>query len=1362
MSFQDTSNANYVLATAPLSITGSSGISFLNSYNYLTAADPTSGASESNLAEADFNGDGIPDLAVSTEESQRLSVLLGKGDGTFTNTFIDTGLDSPGAVVAADFNADGKVDLAVSSTSGKGIEIFLGNGDGTFMPPQLISLVSFGLLASGDLNGDGIMDLVCPTASVSNGVTTWDLTILLGNGDGTFRISPGTYTVSESPFALTLGDFNGDGKLDVAVASSFNTADSGVIAVLLGNGDGTFGPATTVGTGAAFLGLAEGDINGDGKLDLVAVNDSFVPITVLTGNGDGTFNQLAPDPSLVFLAYTLSLADFNGDGILDVAVSDADSGNVYVLLGKGDGTFAIDQSSPTTPAFIGISIATGDFNSDGQTDMAVSFLDSNQPDINDDQVKVWLAQGPGTSISTVSGISPVGTGIHYVDAVYPGDSDYSGSVSNSVPLLAQQVATTITLTAPGSSITGQPVILTATLQPSDAQNHPASGTVTFTQGATKLGTATLSAGIATLSITSLPVGTDYVTCKYSGDTNFLASVCNHLQVVISPPLTTTTTLAITAAGSPVTTVPTGTVVTLTATTLAGTSPVSPGQVNFCDATAPNCLGLNRIGTAQLTTAGIAALKFVPSPGTHSYKAVFLGTSTNTTSSSAAQPLTVTSTSNPATITLADTGVPGNYTLTATVTGAAATTPTGSVSFLDTTNANYLLGSATLSTGTSGLIWIASTVPTNVSPGSLVAADFNNDGYPDVALTTRDSVSILNGNGNGGFPRTTTVTVGQSPRYLAVADFNGDGTPDLAISNQGDGSVSILTSSGNGFDVSAPIPVGLNVEAITTGDFNHDGNADFAVIYNENSIAIFLGKGDGTFTPVAAHLTTDVEPTSIVTGDFNGDGNLDLIVSNAIGSGPTVNGNLTVLLGNGDGTFTPAASPSTGVNPESIAVGDFNNDGKLDLAVANNTSNTVTILLGNGDGTFSASSVATGAAPWSVSIADFNGDGIPDILVVPAVGGTATTTVLFGKGNGTFSATTGPATGNAPLYGVIADFNSDGVPDFAISNAADSTLGIYLTQTSSTATAVVNNISPVGTGPHLVDATYGNSTSNTVSLTAQRVPTTLALTATAAPSGSPINLTAAISPNTAQDHSAGGTVTFYNNGVVLQPGNPVNVSGGVANLAIASLPAGLNNLSAQYSGDTNFAPSSGTGSITISPPPPADFTFIGPPTITFRTESNGVATLSLASLNGFAAPIAITCNTPLPPNYLCTLSSSTITLAANNTASLTLTLHPNISASLTSDPKPSPSKSGVPIALATMLPLTLLALFRRKRRNPLHSLLLLLCLAAATTALTACGSDIYYPATPPGIYPITVTATGTNQGASASTTHTLLLNANITP
>jgi hypothetical protein len=935
MSFQDTSNANYVLATAPLSITGSSGISFLNSYNYLTAADPTSGASESNLAEADFNGDGIPDLAVSTEESQRLSVLLGKGDGTFTNTFIDTGLDSPGAVVAADFNADGKVDLAVSSTSGKGIEIFLGNGDGTFMPPQLISLVSFGLLASGDLNGDGIMDLVCPTASVSNGVTTWDLTILLGNGDGTFRISPGTYTVSESPFALTLGDFNGDGKLDVAVASSFNTADSGVIAVLLGNGDGTFGPATTVGTGAAFLGLAEGDINGDGKLDLVAVNDSFVPITVLTGNGDGTFNQLAPDPSLVFLAYTLSLADFNGDGILDVAVSDADSGNVYVLLGKGDGTFAIDQSSPTTPAFIGISIATGDFNSDGQTDMAVSFLDINQPDINDDQVKVWLAQGPGTSISTVSGISPVGTGIHYVDAVYPGDSDYSGSVSNSVPLLAQQVATTITLTAPGSSITGQPVILTATLQPSDAQNHPASGTVTFTQGATKLGTATLSAGIATLSITSLPVGTDYVTCKYSGDTNFLASVCNHLQVVINPLLPTITTVAVT-----------------------------------------------------------------PNPSTYGQPVVF----------------------------------------------SANVKPTTS---------NKLVPSG------------------------------------KVVLTFCHGA-------------TTTLTL----------DANGNG--------------------------SAIEPTGTEIaEPVSSCSFTGQYSGD--TTFNSS-----------TSDPAVYQVTPSPSTTTIVT-----------------------------------------ASP----NPASLA------------------------------------------QPVTFTI----------------------------QVTGTPSPTADPVTGNP-------------IPPGSLQFAG--TLQLF------------DGTSPIATA----------------SVTA------------------------------------------------------INASTGQAVITLSTLAAGMHSITATYSNDPNLGASTSPAVIeTILAPPPPDFTFIGPQTITFRTEATGVATLSLASLNGFAAPIAVTCNAPLPPNYLCTLSSSTVTLDANNTASLTLTLHPNLNghADLQSPRGLDRSRAILPITFATLFPLTLLTLARRKRRSPLRSLVLLLCLAAAATALTACGSDIYYPATPPGLYPITLTATGTNQGSSTPTAHTLVVNANIT-
>ena len=221
---------------------------------------------------------------------------------------------------------------------------------------------------------------------------------------------------------------------------------------------------------------------------------------------------------------------------------------------------------------------------------------------------------------------------------------------------------------------------------------------------------------------------------------------------------------------------------------------------------------------------------------------------------------------------------------------------------------------------------------------------------------------------------------------------------------------------------ADFPVGTGVIAVAAGDFNGDGVLDMAVVNEaDNTVSVLLGKSDGTFAPQVTYAT-GLGPLAITTGDFNGDGNLDLAVTDAncipykFGLNCDVR-TVSILLGNGDGSFRPHIDYATGTQPSSVAVGDFNGDGKLDLAVTNEQDGTVSVLLGNGDGTFQTQVVypiANGAQ--SVIVADFNGDHKLDL----AVGGSQVS-VLLGNGNGTFQKPL-VSPGTAPL--AVADFNGD--------------------------------------------------------------------------------------------------------------------------------------------------------------------------------------------------------------------------------------------------------------------------------------------------------------------------------------------------
>ena len=513
------------------------------------------------------------------------------------------------------------------------------------------------------------------------------------------------------------------------------------------------------------------------------------------------------------------------------------------------------------------------------------------------------------------------------------------------------------------------------------------------------------------------------------------ALCGGALRAWAAPGATTTTMAVTSGGSAVTMVTSGSVVTLTATVTAAGTAVTVGQVNFCDATAKSCTDIHLLGMAQITKSGTAAIKFGPGIGSHSYKAVFLGTPNGTlnatASTSGTAALTVTGI-YPTETTIAQSGSVGNYTLTATVSGAGSTVPTGTVSFLDASNGDAVLGTAALTAGTAGL-------------------------------------SFLNVSETLGGP-------------VAVGDFNGDGIPDIFL---------------------------------VQCTFGMTGAC------RQWATTVLLGNGDGTFTATSAS-PFPYGPHAIAVGDFNGDGILDLAVANA-GSN-----DVTILLGNGDGTFTATAtSPPTGTYPYSIAVGDFNGDGKTDLAVANYVSSTISVLLGNGDGTFSATATSPKieicmSCSFAIAVGDFNGDGLSDLVV-----------------------------------------SEDS--EYSYSE-------VFLASTQS-ANATANGIAvPVATVTQNVlssyagDSNYETSTSGTISLSAAQGTPIVSLNASPNPAiyGASVTLTATV---TGTGLTPTGTVYFYAGSKQL--GTVALNSSGVATYMTSSLTAGQDSITVYYGGDTNY-------------------------------------------------------------------------------------------------------------------------------------------------------------------------------------------------
>ena len=339
-----------------------------------------------------------------------------------------------------------------------------------------------------------------------------------------------------------------------------------------------------------------------------------------------------------------------------------------------------------------------------------------------------------------------------------------------------------------------------------------------------------------------------------------------------------------------------------------------------------------------------------------------------------------------------------------------------------------------------------------SPWSVVIDDLNGDGKPDLAVTNEhsDDISVLLGNGDGTFGTSTNFAAGNTPRFLAVHDLNGNGKPDLVATNSDDNSstndsVAVLLGNGDGtFGVAANYAVRVQPISVAIDDIDNDGKPDLAVV-NETSqnVSVLLGNGDGTFG-TAVHFSALTFPRSVAIGDLNDDGKLDLAVAGRFPS------RVSVLLGNGDGTFGGATTfgVGTGDEPRSVAIGDLNDDGKLDLAVANTdgdndfTDDVLAVLLGNGDGTFGAAANFTAnQGPFAVAISDLNDNGKLDLVVANILSDDVS--VLLGNGDGTFGAATNFVVGGGPKTVAISDLNGDVKPDLAIANSTSDDISVLI-------------------------------------------------------------------------------------------------------------------------------------------------------------------------------------------------------------------------------------------------------------------------------------------------------------------------------
>ncbi len=343
-------------------------------------------------------------------------------------------------------------------------------------------------------------------------------------------------------------------------------------------------------------------------------------------------------------------------------------------------------------------------------------------------------------------------------------------------------------------------------------------------------------------------------------------------------------------------------------------------------------------------------------------------------------------------------------------------------------------------------------PTGNGPSFVSSVDVNADNFQDliVANSTDNTLSILLGNGDGTFqnPLTPAPTTGAGPVSIATGTFDAKNNTniDLAVANQLGNSLTILLGNGDGTFTAAsgsPIKTGNRPTFVVPATLVAGGQTDLIVAnQKDNTISVFLGNGDGTFMP-AVNYPTGNAPTGLTVADFNNDGKLDLAVTNQ-------NDNTVwIYLGNGDGTFGKPVSFATGQAPVYVASADFNGDNILDLAVANNgaatstnSGDSVSILLGNGDGTFgTTTNFPAGNGPTSIAIADYNVDGFPDLAVTAQSDNSVA--LLLGLGDGTFAPLFEFPVQTNPVSSVTNVFSTSGQPDLAVANEGSNTVSVIL-------------------------------------------------------------------------------------------------------------------------------------------------------------------------------------------------------------------------------------------------------------------------------------------------------------------------------
>ena len=978
----------------------------INAGSFAAKVDYVTGLSPKSVSFGDIDGDGSPDMIVTNSGDTSVSVF--RNTSTFGNVSFAAKVDfhtgsSPWSVSVGDLNGDGKPDLAVANRVSQTISVL--RNTSTSGVVSFLSKVDFATGSSsysvsiGDLDGDGKPDMAVANSG-NNTASVFRNTSSSGVLSFAARVD---YSAGSGPVSVSIGDIDGDGKLDLAVANNSgnnasvfrNTSTPGIINA------GSFAAKVDFAAGGAPQSVSIGDIDGDGKQDLAVANFTGNSVSVLRNTSvTGTVNFSAKvDLPTAGQASSVSICDIDGDGKPDISATNYNTDNLSVLRNLSAPSVLQTSASGNSNPIINGSVTPGTAN----------LTDFGNVNLLGNLIRTYSFQNTSTDSLSVDSIKMSGAD---PASFSPGSITPAGKIA---PGESKTFTVTFVLSALG--------VKNATV---NIYSNINSGTVCLAQ-------QTYTFAVKANQISNAPVITSF--SPQSG--------------------------------------PAGTMVIITG---SGFNAVSSNNIVF--------FGAALASVSALTDTSLTVI--APAEANYQYISV-TNTGSNLTGYSSV-PFIVT--------------IPGicKTQFAARVNFSTGSTPYSvSIGDLDGDGksdlavANY--GSNTVSVfrniSTTGGVSFAAKVDfgTGASPKSVCIGEIDGDGKPDMVVTNSGSNTVsvfrnISTTGGVSFAAKVDFATGSSPWSVSVSDVNADGKPDLAVVNRVSQSISVFRNSSTSGVVSflskVDFGTGPSPYSVGIGDLDSDGKPDLAVANNgDNTVSVFKNTSTSGGVSFAAKVdfSAGSGPVSISIGDIDGDAKPDLAVANNSGSSTSVFRNTSTTGIIDAGSFASRVDFSAGGAPQIVSIGDVGGDGKPDLAVANFLDNSVSVLRNTsvpGSVSFAAKvDLGTAGQASSVNIGDLDGDGKPEIAagnyngasvsvfrnsVLPA----ALQTYASGNGNPIVNGSVTPSLTNFTDFGNVT-VNVNFVRTYTLLNSGTDSLAVDSIKISGTDQALFTpgSITPAG-------------------------------------------------------------------------------------------------------------------------------------------------------------------------------------------------------------------------------------------------------------------------------------------------------------